>query len=189
MKSFANRPNVRYAIIRASSTHDSPELLVLAYADETSLRSLIAETSIIAIGFPSRSAADAAGSLHQTLASHNMHAIPAIRSVVNQRFSLAFRFGRSRLMDALTCWKGFDDLYTQPRFSLFIRGTLCLQRSGRHLGFSSQVDASLRDCPLSIREIVRFLGAGYVPFHSGELTLQRRWPVGIYRPTKNQSES
>jgi hypothetical protein len=57
MKSFANCPDIQYAIIRACSTHDSPELLVLAYADEKSLRSLIAEPSIIALGFGSRSAA------------------------------------------------------------------------------------------------------------------------------------
>src|ERR1700757_2540310 len=117
MKSFANRPNVRYAIIRASSTHDSSELLVLAYADEKSLRSLIAEPSIIAIGFPSCSAADAAGSFHQKLASQNMHAMSAIRNAVNQRLSFAFRFGRSRLIDALTYWKGFSDLYRALQFT------------------------------------------------------------------------
>src|SRR5215468_10273505 len=65
MKSFANCPNIQYAIIRASSRHDSPERLVLAYADEKSLRSLIAPPSIIALGFASRSAADAAGSFYQ----------------------------------------------------------------------------------------------------------------------------
>src|SRR5262249_30315957 len=48
MKSFANCHNIQYAIIRASSTHDSRELLVLTYTDEKSLRSIIAEPSIIA---------------------------------------------------------------------------------------------------------------------------------------------
>jgi hypothetical protein len=91
MKSFANCPNSQYAIIRASSAHDSPELLVLAYADEKSLRSLIAEPSILALGFPSRSAADAAGSFLQTVASQRMNAMSAIRSA-NQRFWLAFHF-------------------------------------------------------------------------------------------------
>src|SRR5215471_21820156 len=62
MKSSANCPNSQYAIIRVSSTHDSSELLVLAYADENELRSLIAEPSIIALGFTSRSAANAAES-------------------------------------------------------------------------------------------------------------------------------
>jgi len=117
MKSFANRPNVGYALIRASSTHDSPELLVLAYADEKSLRSVIAEPSIIGIGFPSRSAADAAGSFHQKLASQNMHAMPAIGNAVNQRFSLSFRFGRNRLIDALIYWKGFGDLCRALQFA------------------------------------------------------------------------
>ena len=110
MKTFANWPNIQYAIVRASSTHESPELLVLAYADEKSLHSLIAEASIIAFGFASRSAADAAGSFHQRVASQHMNAMPAIRNA-NPRFSLAFRFGRSRLTHALTHWKGSSDLY------------------------------------------------------------------------------
>src|SRR5262249_12321372 len=113
MKSFANCPHIQYAIIRASSTHDSPELLVLAYADEKSLRSLIAEPSIIALGFASRSAADAAGS--QRVASQHMHAMSAIRNV-NQRFSFAFHLGWSRLTHALTYWKGYSDLYRAVQF-------------------------------------------------------------------------
>jgi hypothetical protein len=93
MKSFANCPNIQYAIIRASSTHDSPELLVLAYADEKSLRSLIAEPSIIALGFASRSAADAVG-FQQRVAFQHVHALSAIRNA-NQRLSVAFHSGRS----------------------------------------------------------------------------------------------
>jgi hypothetical protein len=115
MKSFANCPNIQYAIVRASSTHHSPELLVLAYADEKSLRSLIAEPSILALGFASRSAADAAGSFLQTGASHRMHAMSAIRNA-NQRFSLAFQFCRSRLTHALTYWKGSSDLHRAVQF-------------------------------------------------------------------------
>ena len=115
MKSFANCPNIQYAIIRASSTHDSPELLVLAYADEKSLRSLIAEPSIIALGFASRSAADAAGSFHETAASQGMHLMSAIRNS-NQRLSFAFQFGWSRLTHALTYWRGGYDLYRAVQF-------------------------------------------------------------------------
>src|SRR5215469_13893171 len=110
MKSFAHCPNIQYAIVRASSTHDSPELLVLAYADERSLRSLIAEPSIIALGFASRSTAAAAGSFHETAASQGMHVISAIRNA-NQRLSFAFRFGWSRVTHAFTFWKGYSDLY------------------------------------------------------------------------------
>jgi hypothetical protein len=124
MKSFANCPNIQYAIIRASGTHDSPELLVLAYADEKSLRSLIAEPSILALGFPSRSAADAAGSFLQTVASQRMNAMSAIRSR-NQRFWLAFHFGKSRLTHALTYWQGGNYLYRTVQF-MFATAVLVL---------------------------------------------------------------
>ena len=110
MKWFAKCPNIQYAIIRACSAHDSPELLVLAYADEKSLRSLIAEASIIALGFASRSAAQAAGSFHQTVASQGMHVMSATRNA-SRRISLAFHFGKSRLAHALTYSKGYSDMY------------------------------------------------------------------------------
>jgi len=124
MKSFANCPNIQYAIVRASSTHDPPELLVLAYADEKSLRSLIAEPSIIALGFASRSAADAAGIFHQRVASQRMHAMSATRNA-NQRLSLASQFGWSRVTHALTCWKGYSDLYRAVQF-IFATAVLVL---------------------------------------------------------------
>src|SRR5215471_5250685 len=110
MKSFANCPNIQYAIIRASSTHNSPELTVLAYPDKKSLRSLIAEPSIIALGFACRSAADAAGSFLQSVASQHIHAMSAIRNASHRR-SLAFHFGTSWLRHALTYRKGHSDLY------------------------------------------------------------------------------
>jgi hypothetical protein len=124
MKSFANCPNIQYAIIRASSRHDSPELLVLAYADEKSLRSLIAEASIIAFGFVSRSAADAARSFHLTFASQHPHAMSGRRNA-DQRFSLAFHFGKSRLTQALRYWKGQSDLYRAVQ-SIFATAVLVL---------------------------------------------------------------
>ena len=124
MKSFANCHNVKYAIIRASRTHDCPKLLVPAYADEKSLRSLIAEASIIARGFASRSTAQAEGRFHQTAVSQCMHAMSAIRST-NQRFWLAFHFGKSRLTHALTYWKGGNDLYRAVQF-MFATAVLVL---------------------------------------------------------------
>ena len=124
MKSFANCSDIHYAIIRASGTHGSPELLVLAYTDEKSLHSLIAEASIIALGFASRSAADAAGSLLQTVAFQRMHAMSAIRKA-NQRLAIAFHFGRSRLTHALTLWKGYSDLYRAVQF-IFATAVLVL---------------------------------------------------------------
>ena len=115
MKALANCPNIQYAIIRASSTHDSPELLVLSYADEKSLQSLIAGPSIVALGFASRSAADAAGRFRQRVASQQMHAMSAIRNA-NQNLSLAFHFGKSRVKHALTYWKGYSELYRAVQF-------------------------------------------------------------------------
>jgi len=115
MKSSANCPNSQYAIIRVSSTHDSSELLVLAYADENELRSLIAEPSIIALGFTSRSAANAAESFRQRVASQHVHAKSAGRKA-NQRFVLAFHFGRSGLTHALGHWKGYSELYRAVQF-------------------------------------------------------------------------
>lgn len=117
MKSFANCPDIQYAIIRTCSRQDSPELLVLAYADEKSLRSLIAGASIIALGFASRSAAQAAGNFQQTVASHGMRIMSAMKNA-NHRNSLAFHFGRSRLTHALTDWKGHSDVYRALQFML-----------------------------------------------------------------------
>jgi len=116
MKSFANCPNIHYAIVRASSAHDSPEILVLAYADEKSLRSLIAEPSIIALGFVSRSAADAAGSFYQRDFSQ-MYAMSAIRKA-NNRFWFAFHLGTRRLTHGLTFWKEYSHLYGAAQFIL-----------------------------------------------------------------------
>jgi len=124
MKSSADCADIQYAVIRTCSTHDSTELLVLAYADEKSLRSLIAEASIIALGFASRSAAQAAGSFHQTVASQGMHAMSALKNA-NQRVSLAFQFGWSRLTHALTDWKGHSDLYRAVQF-MFATAVLVL---------------------------------------------------------------
>ena len=46
--------NVRFAVIRVSSAKGPPERLVLAYPNEETLRGLIADTSIVGLGFRSR---------------------------------------------------------------------------------------------------------------------------------------
>ena len=62
MSAFLQLSNVRYAVIRLSSAKDSPEQLVLVYPNEETLRGLIADTSIVGLGFSSREeAACAAG--------------------------------------------------------------------------------------------------------------------------------
>ena len=124
MKSFANCPDIRYAIIRASSTHDFPKLLVLPYADEKSLRSLIAEPSIIALGFASRTAADQAGSFYESVASPHMHAMSGMRNA-NQRLQLAFHFVRGRLRQTLTYRMGDSDLIRAVQF-MFATAVLVL---------------------------------------------------------------
>ena len=54
--------NLRYAVIQLSGAKDSPEQIVLAYPNEETLRGLIADTSIVGLGFSSRDeAACAAG--------------------------------------------------------------------------------------------------------------------------------
>ena len=54
--------DVRYAVIWRSSAKGSPERVVLAYSNEEALRGLIADTSIVSLGFSSRDeAACAAG--------------------------------------------------------------------------------------------------------------------------------
>src|SRR5215831_19757931 len=62
MSALLQSSNVRYAVIRLSSAKGSPERLVLAYPNEETLRGLIADTSIVGLGFSSRDeAACAAG--------------------------------------------------------------------------------------------------------------------------------
>ena len=62
MSPLLQSSNVRYAVIRLASTKGSPERLVRAYPNEETLRRLIADTSIVGLGFSSRDdAVSAAG--------------------------------------------------------------------------------------------------------------------------------
>ena len=54
MNALLQFTKVQYAVIRLSSTTDPPERLILAYPDEETLRALIAEPSIVGLGFGSR---------------------------------------------------------------------------------------------------------------------------------------
>jgi hypothetical protein len=56
MKQVANSWNARYAVIEARA-EGRPERFVIAYPDESTLRDLLAASSIIASGFNSREAA------------------------------------------------------------------------------------------------------------------------------------
>jgi hypothetical protein len=54
MSALLQFSNVRFAVIRLSSAKCSPERLVLAYPNGETLRGLIADTSIVGLGFSSR---------------------------------------------------------------------------------------------------------------------------------------
>lgn len=54
MNAFLQSRKVRYAVIQLSTAPDPPERIVLAYNDEATLRALIAEPSIVGLGFGCR---------------------------------------------------------------------------------------------------------------------------------------
>ena len=71
MNVLIHSANVKYAVIQVSSKPNSPGRLFLGYSDEQSLRSLIAEPCIIALGIahPEEAAALVAGNLTKSVAS------------------------------------------------------------------------------------------------------------------------
>jgi hypothetical protein len=60
VKEVVDSSGVQYAVIAGLRTETGPECLVISYANEESLRDLIAAPSIVALGFSSRE--EAAGS-------------------------------------------------------------------------------------------------------------------------------
>jgi len=70
MNVLLHSANVKYAVIQVSSKPDVPGRLVLAYRNEQSLRNLIADPSIIALGFarPEQAAALVAGNFTKSIA-------------------------------------------------------------------------------------------------------------------------
>jgi hypothetical protein len=54
MRALVQRSIVRYAIVQVSSKSDHPERMVIGYPNENCLRDLIAEPSIVRLGFSSR---------------------------------------------------------------------------------------------------------------------------------------
>jgi len=54
MNALLQSTTPQYAVIQLSSAPDPPERVILAYADEGTLRALIAEPSIVGLGFGSR---------------------------------------------------------------------------------------------------------------------------------------
>jgi len=54
MNALLQSTTPQYAVIQLSSATDPPERVILAYSDEGTLRALIAEPSIVGLGFGSR---------------------------------------------------------------------------------------------------------------------------------------
>ena len=54
MNALLQLTKLQYAVIQLSSITDPPDRLILAYADERTLRALIAGPSIVGLGFGSR---------------------------------------------------------------------------------------------------------------------------------------
>jgi len=54
MNALLQLTKLQYAVIQLSSITDPPDRLILAYADERTLRALIAGPSIVGVGFGSR---------------------------------------------------------------------------------------------------------------------------------------
>lgn len=54
MNALLQLTKLQYAVIQLSSITDPPDRLILAYADERTLRALIARPSIVGLGFGSR---------------------------------------------------------------------------------------------------------------------------------------
>lgn len=59
MTGIVDYPRVHYAVIQASRNKENPERLVIAYPDEKCLRSVIAASSIVELGFASHEEATA----------------------------------------------------------------------------------------------------------------------------------
>lgn len=62
MSAVIQLSNVRCAVMRLSTGKSSPERLVLAYPNEETVRGLIADTSLVGLGFHSRDEAACAAS-------------------------------------------------------------------------------------------------------------------------------
>ena len=75
MEALVGCSTVQYAIIQASSKENHPEKVVIAYPDENCLRDLMAEPSIVGLGFTSREEAMAklVGRMPDSKASKRKH--------------------------------------------------------------------------------------------------------------------
>ena len=85
MSASLRSSSVRYALIRLSCAKDAPELLILAYPNEETLRGLIADTSIVGLAFSSRDEAACAAGAAVTKGATPCQADRVARSHAEQR--------------------------------------------------------------------------------------------------------
>lgn len=91
MSALLQSSNVRYAVLQLFSTTGPPEPLVLAYPNEETLRSLIAERNIVGVGFSSRDEAVSAAGAAVTKAAAPRHADGLAGSHAEQTTLHSFR--------------------------------------------------------------------------------------------------
>jgi hypothetical protein len=87
---------VRYAVIAGLRTETGPERFVIAYPNEKSLRDLIAERSIIAIGFSSREEAAVARNSSLRPAAASYEQLRKKIAVWSEKCLLAFTWAERR---------------------------------------------------------------------------------------------
>ena len=119
MKALVHSSSVQYAVIQVSSAKDSPERSILAYSDEKSVCELIAEPSIIGLGFASReeAAAAVAGDFRERIVSKQTHGTAAI-VYGDQKNNPAFPFGEAGIGRRVRYWKSRSIAYSAVQFAV-----------------------------------------------------------------------
>ena len=117
MNVLVQSANVKYAVIQVSSKPDSAGQLVLAYRDEQSLRHLIAERSIIALGFahPEEAAALVASNFTKSIASGGME--QELRVKDYRKCNLRFPSWKRGLAAEFGGWKHRSLAYSVVQFA------------------------------------------------------------------------
>jgi hypothetical protein len=96
VKNVVDSWGMQYAVVAGLRTETGPEPLVIAYANEKSLRELIAEASIIAVGFPSREEAAAGSRASVPTAVASEERMPVSIARRTERYQQGFHWSERR---------------------------------------------------------------------------------------------
>jgi hypothetical protein len=115
MNALAQSTNMQYAVIRLSGTK-APERVVIAYPNEETLRDLIAEPSIVGLGFVSRQ--DALATADGDFPKTNVlrRAIKKAIAVGNNKFQA--HSVMNRLLDGFSLSKGCENARSFLNFAI-----------------------------------------------------------------------